>query len=214
MAPSTAKPFYKWTSKEMADYLKGLDRKTQVRILAISLGSLAFLIFIAWPAWILRPQIQSRLDTLRIQNRTAQTTIYQEPKILEERKEHEAMVAQAAGRLLKEGEGERVVGILAGLAEKSRVSLVSVEPESDDPEAGAKLAPPFDAKYRRFSYWVTVEGGYHSLAQFVSEIENHPKILRVEELRIAAKEETPRAHLGQALVSAFALRDGSGGRAP
>lgn len=207
---SAAKPFYKWTSKEIVENFKSLDQKTKIRLGVISAGSLFFLVLIAWPAWIVRPQLRSQIGALRIQNQLAQTTIQQEPKILEERKLHEAVVTQTVPRLLKEGEGEQVVGILAGIAEKSQVTLVSVEPESEESDAKAKFPPPFDTKYRRFSYWVTVEGGYHSLAAFVSEIENHPKILRIAELSIASKEETPRTHLGRVLVAAFALRKQTG----
>jgi Tfp pilus assembly protein PilO len=58
-------------------------------------------------------------------------------------------------------------------------------------------------QYRKTTYWVTVEGGYYALAKFVSEIESHAKILRVDDFSISPKEETPRVHLGQIHVSAF-----------
>ena len=188
-------------------YLRKLDKKSRNRLLLILLGGLLFFFFIFWPAWFKRPFLQSQIQTFRHRIQIAQTKIAQEAQLKEEKKGHEAFVESVQSRLLREGEGEGIVGILAGIAEKSQVSLLSTEPQDQDDQGAEKIPAPFDIKYRRISYLLTVEGGYHQLATLVSRIENHSKIFRVSEFSISPREETPRIHLGQILVSAFALKE-------
>lgn len=202
-----AKSFARLSSKEILDYFRKLDRKTQKKLLLALGGGLVFIVFVLWPAWIKRPQMEAQIKILRSQIQLGRVRIAQEPKLLAERKEHEAFVKEAQSRLLKEEEREGIVGILAGIAEKSQVTLLSTEPQDQDQTNSEKIPAPFDSKYRKISYLVTVEGGYHQWAAFVSAVENHSKIFRVSESSISPKEETPRIHLGQVLISAFALRD-------
>ena len=199
------KPLSQWTTKDITDFFHGLDRKSQIRLAVFTVGGLFLAVFILWPAWFARFQVENEILMLRSQIRTAQVKIAQIPKLAEEQKQHEAVVRECRSRLIKEGERESIVGIVAGIAKKSGVVLLSAEPQ-DLQDPGRKPSPPFDAQYLKITYRVTVEGGYYSLAEFVKEIESHPKILRVEELSIIPKEQTPKVHLGQILVSAFALR--------
>jgi Tfp pilus assembly protein PilO len=207
----TTKPITKWTSQEVLMYLQKLDRESWIRLLLALLGCLLFFFFIFWPAWLKRPFLQGRIQMLRGQIQVAQAKIAQEPQLEVERKEHEAFVESVQDRLLREREGEGIVGILAGLAEKSQVALLSTEPQEQDDRGAEKIPAPFDSKYRRISYLLTVEGGYHQLATLVSNIENHSKIFRVAEFSVTPREETPSVHLGQILVSAFALKEGRKG---
>ena len=199
------KPLSQWTTKDIGDYFRGLDRRTQIRLGAFSVGGLLFTIFILWPAWFSRFQVENEILMLRGQIRSAQVKISEIPKLAEEQKQHETVVEESRSRLIKESERETIVGIIAGIAKKSGVTLLGEEPQ-DLQGPDSKPPPPFDAQYLKITYWVTVEGDYHSLAEFIKGIENHPKILRVEELSIIPKEQTPKVHLGQILVSAFALR--------
>ena len=206
------KPFHKWTSQEVLDFLRKLKPETRLRILSFVIGGAFSLIFVFWPAWVIRPQIQAEASGLLAQFRVAEAKIAQEPTLLKKREEEEAFIRSTQSRLLGDEGGERLVGILASIAEKSQVALVSTEPgeEQNDKQ---KLPPPFDKKYRKVSYLVTVEGGYHQLATFVGEVENYSQILRIDEFSVAPKEETPKTHLGQVLISAFTLRQGKEGKA-
>jgi len=203
------KPFYKWTSQELIDYLKRIDRPTRLRLLFYFGGGLLFLVFILWPAWVLRPAVHAEVQQLKNQIRLGEARIGQEGQIRKEKEEKEAIVRGVRSKLLTEEEAERLVGILAGIAETSGVTLLSTEPEEEGAREG--LPPYFEGKYRRFSYVVTIEGGYHPIAMFVSEMENHPKIFRISELSIMPKEETPKIHLGQIIITAFATVESAKG---
>lgn len=185
-----------------------LDPRVRKRFLAGLIGGALLIIFVLWPAWVVRPQLHGEAETLKNQILLARGQIAQEPRLLEEKKASEALVAEVRSRLLRAEEGERFVGILAELAERNRVTLVSTEPEKKDEEGGSPLPPPFGERYRQYSYRVTVEGGFHQLASLVSEIENHPKVLRVSEISISPREEDPRSQLAELLVSGFALQEG------
>lgn len=202
------KPFYQWSSQEVVDYLRKLDRKTQVRILSFGGGGLLAFFFIFWPAWWLRPQVLNQGYALRSQIQLAQSQVNQEPKLLEERKSYETFVKETEARLLTQGEQERLLGILAELSKKSGVALLSTQPK----DLGEKIPAPFDKKYRFVSYQLTVEGGYHSLAGFFGEIENYPKLLRVVELSIVPQEKNSRVHLGQVQIVGFMLQPQAPGK--
>lgn len=186
------------------DHFRKLDRKTRVRLgLAVVLGIL-FIVFMVWPAWGVRPQLLAQIESFRSRNQTAQVQIYQEPKLLEERREHEAFIQKIQSRLFKEARKERIVGILAGIAEKSHVRLLGIAPR--EPEEEIKIPAPFDTKYDKASFAIRAEGDYHQLATFAREIENHPTILRVEEFSISPEGEDVRVHYGEVLLSAFFIK--------
>ena len=202
------KQFSRQSPKEILDYFGRLDRKSRLRLLSLIGGTVLFFFLIFCPAWFVRPHLQTQIRQFRNQIHLAQSRISQEPKLLEEKREHEAFVKDAQSRLFDEREGDRLVGILARMAEESQVALLSTEPQGREEAGNGKFPPPFDKKYRGFSYLITVEANYHQLATFVSQIENYSKILRITELSIVPKEETPKIHLGQILVSAFATQGG------
>lgn len=206
-----SKPFYQWTGQEILECLRKQDRRTRFRIIFGSAAGLFFAVFLVWPAWISRPQQTAQARAIRTQIQLAKVQIHQEPALFRQRKEEEDFIRGIHGNLLKEGESEKIVGILASLAEKSRVSLLGTEPLIEDQqgaEQNQSLPAPFNSDYRRITYLVTLEGGYHPLAEFVSNLENHPKIFRIEELSIVGREETPKVHLAQVMVSAFGLAEG------
>ena len=204
------KPFYQWTGQEVLEYLRKLDPGTRVKIITGSVAGLFFLIFLVWPAWISRPRLGGQVLALRSQIQLAKAQVYQEPALLKQRKEEEDFIHGVHENLLKEGESEKILGILATLAGRSKVALLGTEPlvqEQQGTEQNQSFPAPFNTKYRRTSYLVTLEGGYHQLAEFVSGLENHPKTFRVEEISIVGREETPKIHLAQAIVSAFGLAE-------
>lgn len=197
------KPFYRWTSQELIAHLRKFDRKTKIKIGAASGGVILFLVFVFWPAWAIRPQLKDRVDSLRGRLLTAETQIRQEPKMIEQRMNDEAFVKKVRGRLLKAEEKERVPGILAEIAKQSKVMVLEITPaDQESQDTGNPAAPQLEG-YQAMYYDMTVEGGFHELATFVSEIENYAKILRVEEFSITAREESPQSHLGGIRVTAF-----------
>lgn len=192
-----------FSPQELLNRLRKLDRKSQAKLLGGSIGALLSVIFIFWPAWIQRPQIGAQSKSLRGQIEAAQTQVAHEPQILEERKRYEDFIRETHARLLTEGEIQTLLGLLAEMAEKSEVTLTGTYPEKELEQ----IPPPFDKKYTPISYTLTIEGGYHALAAFVSQIENYAKNLRVDSLSINSVEDRPLIHQGEVRLSAFSLHE-------
>lgn len=191
-------------AQELLSYLRGLDRKSQIRISLGLSGSVIFLIFIFWPAWVGRLQIQNQIQGLRNAVASAEGRIRQEPKLLEEKKRLEGLVQEAHSHLLTESDTQRLIGILTGMSERSKTLLLASQPQ---PES-QPIPAPWDQKYAVLSYVLAVEGNYHALAAFVSEIENYEKTLRVDEFSAASREEKPGILVGEIRLSSFFKREG------
>lgn len=199
----TAKFFSKWTRQDLEQYLHRLDRKAKIKLFVNLLVGLISIPFIIWPAWVLLPQNQALISDLHGKMASAQTQIALEPKLFEEEKGHVAFIQETDSRLFTEIEVQRLLGVLTEVGQKSGVSLLSSQPQSET----QKIPAPFDQKYRAVSYLLTVEGGYHALASFVSEIENYPKILHVDEFSVTPQEEMPTVHIGEIRFSAFLIQE-------
>ena len=78
------KPFYRWTSREILDYLLKLDQPTKLKALGGAVGGILFVIFIFGPAWVGRLEVQSKIRVLQKQIEWSQTQIKLEPKLLED----------------------------------------------------------------------------------------------------------------------------------
>ena len=192
------------SGRELLNYLQGLDRKTQIRLgLALS-GGVVFFLFIFGPAWVVRPQIQNQVRMLQNAVTSAQTQIRQESKLHEEKKQFEAFVQEAHSRLLTENDTQRLIGILTEMSERSKTVLLSSQPQTE----AQPIPPPFNQQYAVLSYVLAVEGGYHALATFISEIENYSKMLRVDEFSVMPHEETPGVLTVEIRLSSFFKREG------
>ena len=198
------------SGKEILKYFRQLDRKSQIRLGATSGLGIFFVFFIAWPAWVVRPQVESQIRGLRENLTLAESKIRLEPKILEEQRQYETFIQNAWGHLLTENEAQGLIGILNELGEKADVKLLSTQPQTDLPA----VPDVFKGKYVATSYVLAVEGGFHALASFVSEIENYSKILRVDELSISPREEETGSLVGEVRVTAFLLKQGAGNKLP
>lgn len=176
-----------------------------MRLTAFSIVGVLFAVFVLWPAWIVRPQVTNQIRSMRSQIELGKVQVRSEPALLEEKRKLEAFCDQVRLMLWPAGEIEQLLGVLSKLAEKSHVSLVSSQPEEQVREP---IPLPYGDRYASVSYVITVEGGYHAIAAFVSEMENYSKILRVDEVSILPQETTPHLHLGELRISAFSHREG------
>ncbi len=187
---------------EVLNYLKKLDKKSRIKLGAGAAGVLLFFFVVFWPAWVLRPSIKGKIQNLRSSLIAAESKIHLEPKMIKEKKEYEAFLQNAASRFFTESEAQGLIGILTEIGEKNDVKLLSTQPEKDNgsfPEA-------YREKYIPLAYLVAVEGGFHSLGSFVSDIENYSKFLRVDELAVTPQEEVPHQLVGEIRVTGFLLK--------
>lgn len=166
-------------------------------------GGILLLVLFAWPAWMVRPQITQQIKGLRSNLTLAESKIKLEPKMKEEQQQCDLYIQEAEKRFLTESESQSLIGILTELGEKAGVTLLSTQPQTDVPA----IPDPFKEKYIPVSYLLAAEGGFHAFAAFISDIENHAKILRVEEFSVTPREEKPTTLVGEIRLTAFLLKD-------
>lgn len=200
---TNTKPFYKWTRGELVDFFRQLDSPTKKKLVLFGGAAALVLPLIVWPAWVSRPHNQALMRELRLRTELARAQIQSEPKLIEEKKAFEAFVQEAYSRLFSEAEAQRLLGTLTEMGQRSKVAILSSQPQPDP----VTIPAPFDRSYKALSYLIAVEGGYHAMAAFVSEIENYPKMLKVDELSITPREETPDNHVAEIRLSAFLKRE-------
>jgi Tfp pilus assembly protein PilO len=89
------------------------------------------------------------------------------------------------------------MGVFLGQVSK-KASESGVELQTSNPLAEKTVFPdPYDQKYLPSGYEFTVEGGYHSLGNFVSRIEGHEKLLRIQSLKISPSKKTPGKNVAE-----------------
>ncbi|GEM_PF-2367964 len=193
-----------WVSERWGGYFKSLDRRARIQLIMLAVGLVLFIPFVAWPAWIVQPFLRLRLTELRERVQSAKVHIQQEPKLLAEKIAHETFIRETQGRLFTEKEVQGILGTLTQIGQKSKVTLLSSQPQAESHQA---IPEPHNKKYQSLSYLLSVEGSYHALASFVSEIENYPQVIRVDDFSISPREETPETHLGELKLSVFLKRE-------
>ena len=198
-----AESFYRLALKEIKNYFLKIDSKTRFKILAALVGALVLGPFVIYPAWVTRWQNQEKIRNLHQQIGFAKLQIQSEPKLLEEERVYESFIQETRTHLFTEGEIQRLLGILTEIGQRSKVALLSSQPQVNTP----KIPDPFDKEYQAHSYVLTLEGGYHALAAFVSEIENYSKIIRVDQFLITEREETPGVQVGEIHLSVFLKKE-------
>ena len=189
--------------KEAGVSFRRLSRAAKIRLAVILGGSFLFFIFFVWPAWIERPHLQGQVKSLRSSLVLAESKIKLEPNLVKEKEQYDAFIHETESRFLTEGEAQSLLGVLTEMADKSGVKLLSTQPQTDVPI----IPDPFKDKYVPLTYLLAVEGGFHGLAAFISNVENYAKILRVEEFSAVPKEENPGALVGEVRLTAYLLKD-------
>ena len=192
-----ARPWTQWSSREFLQYLRSFDQRRQRKYLLYTLGGVLLTLFVVFPAWCQRPQVLSQVLALRSQIVQGEVQIRNHPKLLEERRLYESFIRDVQNRLFKPDEREGLLGILAGMTKKSGLSLTSTE--TGESQISKE---PLSGRYPTATYTITLEGGYHALADLVSGIENYPKSLVISRLSMTSRTESPGNLLGQLTVSA------------
>ena len=201
------KPLTQWTTADIVDFFKSVDKKTWINI-GIGLGvALLFFIFIAIPAWFIRPGIKNRLKDIEGQIQIVQTLSLKKPILLRTKTKAIDFIKKSKERLFKPGETSLLLGAISKLANESKVSIVASSPK----DAVEKFPDPFVAKYEANLYEFTLEGGFHEMGSFVGKIESNPKMFRVQNFQLRpnqtkGKEDTQIASL---TVAAISVKEGA-----
>ena len=196
------KPFTQWTSADVLEFLKSVDKKTWIKIGVGSGIGILFIVFIGIPAWFVRPGIKSRLSDIQGQIQMVETLKLKKPLLLKSKTEVLNFIQTSKEKLFKPGETSLLLGAISRLADESKVSIIASSPK----EATEKFPAPFDAKYEANLYDFTIEGGYHEIGTLIGRIESNPKMFRIQDFQLRpnqtkGKEATQVASMTVAAVS-------------
>lgn len=196
------KPIQQLTAKDIAAFLKSIDKKRWIQIAAAAAGVILFLVGVAFPAWFEGPAIKSRIQSIQNDVTTTNALILRRPELEKNKQAFLQFIREAKERIYQPDESSLLLGTLSKLAEESRVSIIASKPQNYE----GKFPEPFNRQYEASQYDVTVEGSYHDLASFVSRIESSPKLLRVQSFHLRPQEETPQSHLADISLSALSVK--------
>lgn len=192
------------TPADILEFLKTVDKKTWIKVgIASSIG-LVLLVFIIYPAWIGRVEVKAKLEATRGQ--VAQTNnLFRKKPELSRLKEESLLFAKASKeRMYTPSEASLLLGTISKMANDSKVSIVASKPKPPE----GKFPVPFDAQYESSLYDVTLEGGYHALADFVSRVEANEKILRIQSLSFhpRTEEDKQKGLLADVTLAAISVK--------
>ncbi len=191
-------------SKTILAFIKGFDRRTWV---FISCGAFAFLFYIFFmfsPAWVKRPALNKKSVEVSNQLIRLRALVQKKPEYVRQKDEISVLISDFHLKLFKKDEVAFLLGNISKLAEQSQIELLASRPldkEESFPE-------PFSQKYKKHVYQLTIEGGYHAIAGFVSNLESYDRLFQIQSLTIMPQAKTPDKHVADLLLMAVSHNGG------
>lgn len=196
------KPLNEYTTAEIIDFVKKVDKKTWIKLaIGLTVFFVVTYIFIL-PAWLTRLEVKQKIKDLENKMQITQNLLRKQPVLLKDKERFLKVAIEAKEHLYQPGESSLLLGLISKFAQESQVSIVASTPKPFD----GKFPPPFDAQYEASLYDFTVEGGYHPLATFISRIESHAKILRVQRYGLKQQEDNAQIHMADVGLSAVSFK--------
>lgn len=167
-------------SKAVIAWAKEVDRKVWITV-AVSVTAFVFLyVFLISPAWFQRPQLKKKVADVEIQTVRLNALLPRKPELLKQKEEVKAFIESFQKRLFREEEMAFLLGRISKIANEAQVELLSSRPM----EQSEAFPAPYGDKYKKFIYLVTVEGGYHQIADLVSRLESNDQYFQIQRLSI------------------------------
>ena len=196
------KPIQQWTTADIIELLKGVDKGTWIRIGIGSAAAFILIYFLIWPAWVARPGIYKEIKAIETQIQTTNTLYRKKPELEKNRDEDMKYIQAQKTRLYLPGESSLLLGAISKKAEASKVSVIGSKPV----DYLEKFPVPFDAQYEGSAYIFTLEGGYHDLGGFISKIETNEKLLRIQSFHLQPQNDNPQKHVADLSLSAVSIK--------
>lgn len=203
------KPLNQWTVNDITGFIKSVDKKIWLMIAIGGIGFLLILVFLVIPAWIERPRLRRDILNMETQIRTVQTLTQKQAVWLQNEKTFDALIKNVQERLYTPESAASILGQASKKATESRVEVIVSKPASDK----IVFPAPYHSKYESAGYEFTLQGGYHDMANLISRIESHTKLLRVRSFRIIPSDKAPDRHLAELKVWAISSTSKSAGAA-
>jgi len=187
------KPINQQTIIELIGLLKGVDKKTWVTVLSSAVGCLLLIVFVVFPAWIERPMLRKDIQSMENQIRQVQTLSQKRAGWEKDQKEFGSLIEKTQARVFTADDMGVFLGQVSKMASETRTEVQTSNPLNEK----AVFVEPYNLKYQPSGYEFTVEGGYHDLGNFVSHLENHGKLLRIQSIKIVPSEKTPGRNIAE-----------------
>lgn len=196
------KPFRQWNAQDFIEFGKKIDKKTWIKIGAGSVGTVVFIFFIVWPAWINRIGLKSKIAEIEGQIRQVETLQIRKPVLIKTKEDSIKFIKNVKESLFQAEETSLLLGAISKLADESKVSIIASSPK----DFLDKFPEPFNQQYQASLYDFSIEGGYHEIGNFISRIESNPKLLRIQEFSLRPSQENEKMHLANMTISAVSFK--------
>jgi Tfp pilus assembly protein PilO len=172
-------------------FLKNVDKKVWVVGSLCAIGFLLVVVFLVIPAWIERPMLRRDIQSMETQIRQVNDLNKKRPEWEENQKVFGSLIESTRSRVFTVEEMDMLLGSASKMASESRVEVLASKPLIEK----IAFAAPYHLIYQPRGYEFTVQGGYHDLGNFVSRIESHTKLLRIQSLEIVPDKKTPERQI-------------------
>ncbi|MBI3317159.1 MAG: hypothetical protein HYZ85_04055 [Candidatus Omnitrophica bacterium] len=196
------KPLQQWTSNDIIDLIKKVDKQTWIKIAVITAVSAAFLFFIFWPAWVTRLEIRGKIKSTKEQMKTLGNLSEKRATWLRNKEDYDSLIKGAKERLFSPEEASLLLGHVSKLAKESNVGIISAVPKVYE----TAFPKPFDEQYSVNLYDFTVEGGYHEVGAFISNLESNAKLLQIQRVKILPNDDLPKKHTAHVSLTAVSAK--------
>ncbi len=95
----------------------------------------------------------------------------------------------------------RLLEKLSGIADESRVKIISIKPLDKEASGGAEK----DGVYQEIPIKIVAKSSYHQLGRFLQNLETGDRFMMVKDLKIRANENKPKKHNVELTVSTYIL---------
>ena len=199
------KPIGQWTTADIIDFCRKVDKKTWLKTGAAAAAGLLIFVFVIWPAWFTRVSVRGQISALESQIALSQALMKKKPEWLRQKEEYAKFIQNAKQRIYQRRETSLLLGAISKLATESRVGIVASQPKDFE----GKLPAPFDQQYQAELYELTLEGSYHDLGSFIDRIESNPKFLRVQSFHISTHPESSEPYTTEVALSVVSSKEGA-----
>ncbi len=167
-------------SKAIIAWIKEVDRKVWVIVGVSAVGFILLYVFLIGPAWFQRPVLKKKVADVEFQTARLNALLPRKPELLKQKEDAKLFIESFQKRLFREDEMAFLLGRISKIANEAQVELLSSRPM----EQSEAFPAPYGEKYKKFIYLVTVEGGYHQIADLVSRLESNAQYFQIQSLAI------------------------------
>ena len=198
------KPLRQWSGADFLEFAKSVDKFTWIKTVIVGTIFGVLLIFVVWPAWVVRMEMRSRMKTIQSSISASENLSKKQTELTKNKEEYLKYIQDTKNRLYTHDEISFLLGAVSKLAQESHVSIVSSHPR----EFEGKFPAPFDDQYETKLFDFIVEGKYHDLGEMVGRLELNPKILRIQSFGIKPNETSAEKHIGEFTLSVVSFKKG------